>query len=251
MVSATSNAQSGLSCGTAYTFAVIAYDAAGNRSATAQLVTTTAACTLSSPPPPPPPSGVVELSGTVSAATLAQKIQSAPSGAVTVRPIQGGSVTVSGDVDVSRGNVTLQGLRFTGIVQFEAGASGSKLLDSSAMGFDIFGADNVVVQGNNLDGQGTVFQNHIWDTGGNTPDGWVIRGNSFKNYYHGDDHSEALFIGYSRNGLVEQNTFTNNGTTAHIFFSWWGDVADPGTCIRVRSACARTRSTRPPVHTST
>jgi chitodextrinase len=43
-----SYAQSGLTCGTAYTFGVVAYDAAGNRSAQAQLVVSTSACT--SPP---------------------------------------------------------------------------------------------------------------------------------------------------------------------------------------------------------
>jgi hypothetical protein len=121
---------------------------------------------------------------------------------------------------------------------YKAGASGSSLTNSHAMGFDIFGADNVTIAGNDLDGRGTVFQNHIWDAGGDTPDGWAVRGNSLSNYYHGDDHSEALFIGYSRNGVVEGNTFTNNGTTAHIFFSWWGDVADPGSSYP-RNVCVR------------
>ena len=42
---------SGLSCGTAYTLGVQAYDAARNRSSTSKVSVTTAACT---PPPPPP-----------------------------------------------------------------------------------------------------------------------------------------------------------------------------------------------------
>jgi chitodextrinase len=46
---------SGLSCGTAYTFAVDAYDAAGNRSSKSSVTGTTAAC--STPPPAPPPPG--------------------------------------------------------------------------------------------------------------------------------------------------------------------------------------------------
>ena len=45
--------QSGLACGTSYTFAVEALDAAGNRSSRATLTTSTSAC--STPPPPPPP----------------------------------------------------------------------------------------------------------------------------------------------------------------------------------------------------
>ena len=43
-----SYAASGLNCGTTYTFAVAAYDAAGNRSAQAQVVSTTALCSQSS-----------------------------------------------------------------------------------------------------------------------------------------------------------------------------------------------------------
>ena len=48
----------GLTCGTSYTFAVDAVDAAGNRSGKASVTTSTAACP-SVPPPSPPPSGGV------------------------------------------------------------------------------------------------------------------------------------------------------------------------------------------------
>ena len=72
------------------------------------------------------------------------------------------------------------------------------------------------------------------------PDGWVIRNNEFRNYYvdDGSTHSEALFIGYSSKGLIEGNTFTNNGNTSHIFFSYWGSVADPGSSYP-RNICVR------------
>ena len=46
----------GLTCGTTYSFAVDASDAAGNRSASATLSAATAACSDPPPPPPPPPS---------------------------------------------------------------------------------------------------------------------------------------------------------------------------------------------------
>ena len=59
-VTSTSSTQTGLTCGTSYAFAVVAYDAAGNRSPQGQLTTLTAACS-SPPPPPPPPSGAVTL----------------------------------------------------------------------------------------------------------------------------------------------------------------------------------------------
>jgi hypothetical protein len=60
----TSRAFTGLTCGTSYTVAVDAYDAAGNHSAQASLTTKTAACsTPPPPPPPPPPASGLHLSG--------------------------------------------------------------------------------------------------------------------------------------------------------------------------------------------
>jgi chitodextrinase len=53
--SGTSSSQSGLACGTSYTFGVDAYDAAGNRSGRTELNASTAAC---SPPPTPAASTV-------------------------------------------------------------------------------------------------------------------------------------------------------------------------------------------------
>ena len=53
-VASTSYAQAGLACGTSYSFAVEARDAAGNRSAKAQVNPLTAACPPPPPPPPPP-----------------------------------------------------------------------------------------------------------------------------------------------------------------------------------------------------
>ena len=48
---------SGLACGTSYSLAVDAYDAAGNRSAKATITAATNACPPPTPPPPPPPPG--------------------------------------------------------------------------------------------------------------------------------------------------------------------------------------------------
>jgi hypothetical protein len=51
----TSYSLTGLACGTSYTLAVDAYDAASNRSAQTSLVSATAPCSSSSSSPPPPP----------------------------------------------------------------------------------------------------------------------------------------------------------------------------------------------------
>ena len=54
-VTSTSSSQTGLACGTSYTFGVVARDAAGNSSPQAQLNASTSACPAPPPPPPPPP----------------------------------------------------------------------------------------------------------------------------------------------------------------------------------------------------
>jgi len=76
-VSQPGSAVAGLTCGTAYTFAVDAYDAASNRSSKASVTGTTAAC--SNPPPPPTgdttppsqPSALAVSAATQTSATLA------------------------------------------------------------------------------------------------------------------------------------------------------------------------------------
>jgi chitodextrinase len=248
-VTALSSAQSGLTCNTQYTFAVVASDAAGNSSTQAQVSVTTAACSAPAPPPPPPPpppstsqAGVVQLSGTVSPSQLMDAVNAQPSGSVTVQPASGASsFSVSGSLSINRPSLTIKGANVSGEVTFSSGASGSALVDSSAQGFSIKGADNVRIENNTLDGQGRIANNIIWDEpAGNTPDGFVIRGNTLRNYYidGGDVHSEALYVGYSTNGLIENNSFTNNGNTSHIFFTWFGNTANPSTSYP-RNMCVR------------
>ena len=208
--------QSGLTCSTAYTFAVAAYDAAGNRSMQAQVLTTTAACS-----PTTTSLGVIELSGSVSPSTVEQKIAAAPAGPVTVRPAQGGSVTVNGDLQVSRSNVALDRISVQGIVSFRSGSTGSKLLNGTSSGFDIRGGDNILVEGNTFDGKCQRAQNWVVEEpAGQIPNNTVIRNNTFRNYYmcsNPSTHTEALFVAYSDGGVIEGNTFEDNGTTGHLF----------------------------------
>ena len=91
--------------------------------------------------------------------------------------------------------------------------------------------------------------NKIWDSpAGNTPDGFVIRNNTIRNFFVAADssaHSEGIFVGYSTNGLIDGNTFENNGNTSHIFFSWWGTAGYQGqnpATIYPRNICVRGNS---------
>jgi len=184
---------------------------------------------------------------TVDAATFTRSVTSAPQGPLLVRPSAGNaSFSVEGNVGIERPKVVIDGARISGLIEFQPGAVGAKLLNSSALGFNVFGPDDIVLQGNTFDGQSRVSSNQLWDSpAGNTPDNWVISNNTFRNYYIAGDplsHSEAIFVGYSTHGLIENNTFTNNGTTSHVFFSYWGTAAyegASGSTTYARDMCVR------------
>lgn len=185
---------------------------------------------------------VIRLSGTISTQQLASRIRNAPAGPLEVRPVPGKTLTVKGEnFRVPRGRVTLANLRFEGTVTFGSSAGRSRLINSSALGFSILGPDDIVISGNRLDGRGRVANNIVWDAPGGVPERFVIRKNVFRNYFDAANprtHSEALFIGFSGSGIIDQNVFVNNGNTAHIFFSWFGSRAEPSRTWP-RNICVR------------
>jgi hypothetical protein len=192
-------------------------------------------------PPAPPafgPGGTLTLSGSYSPDAFDAAVTIAPPGLLNVR----GPYTLTNDIEISRPGLRLDGANVTGGVLFTETARGSSFVNGSADSFAIFGADDVLVEGSTFEGHGEVKDGAIiWDEPtGNTPDGWVIPGNTFRNFYidNGQDvHSQAIYVGYSTDGLIE-NTFTNNGTTSHIFFTWFGNLAEPSTSFP-RNICVR------------
>jgi chitodextrinase len=232
--STTTGIFSGLKCGTNYTLAVDAVDAKGNRSQQAVLMVATSACPQAPPPPPPPPPSGGGGTQTISASDFRSR---ATAGATI------SNVVVTGSISLDSPNVTVQNATIQGGVTFNKGASGSKLINSKANHVAIWSADNILLEGNTFDGGGQVKDGiTMWDQpSGDPPTGWVFRNNTFQNFYIGegsDVHSQAIYVGYSTNGLIEGNTFTNNGTTSHIFFTWFGGVADPGSSWP-RNICVR------------
>lgn len=179
------------------------------------------------PPNPPPPASTISPSEFTARATAGATIE---------------NVTVTGSVSVRNPDVTIKGCTIKGSITFEGGGHRAKMLNSSAGGLYIFGVDDTLIEGNSFDGHayGTVSQNLIWEQPiGAVPQRTIIRGNTFRRFY-GDDpsiHSEALFIGYSDGGLIEGNTFIDNGNTAHIFFSYWSSSANPSK--RASNWCVR------------
>jgi chitodextrinase len=217
-----SSNQSGLACGTSYTLGVAARDAAGNVSPQAQTVVQTSSCSTTT-------SG-----GTLTGSQCSSK--AAVAGAVI------SNATVNGGCDVTGQNVTFQNVTMDGGVVFEPSASGGKLLSSSVLNAHIFGADNVTIDGTTVDCRGLVKDGSIiWDQpAGDYPQGITIRNSTYKNCkdVKPDDHSQAIYLGYSRNVLIENNYFTNNGSTSHIFATWFGNQANPATTYP-RDVCIR------------
>jgi hypothetical protein len=263
---ALSSTQTGLSCGTAYTFAVAASDAAGNKSPQSQVITTTAAC----PTPKPACSDGVDNDadgktdypndpGCVSASdsdevnvtstpTTITSSQLAARAAVDGAVIDGVTVSGSGNVAIEGSNVTIRNSHFSGLmIEAFADADGFQLLNSTVTdgGFNLWGVDHVLIQGNLLDGGGTMDANKAWDLpSGDGPTDVTIRDNTFQ-HYHGSScsvHSEALMIGgYVKDWLIEGNTFTDNGCTSHIFFTYFGTQGANGyqSAQVPRNVCVR------------
>jgi hypothetical protein len=176
----------------------------------------------------------LELTGTIDAATFVQRVNQAPTGALTVRPAVGQSeFVVNGPVVLQRANVAIQNGRFTGLLEFRAEASGSSFSDGKGWQFNIYGADGIRIERSLWDGECRSPNNRIYDyPAGAVPENFVLRDNEFRNYRVCADpsiHNEALFIGYSDGGLIKGNRFENNGSTAHIFFTYWGSAANPSS----------------------
>jgi len=114
-----------------------------------------------------------------------------------------------------------------GALTFVKGSEGSIVRKSTGNSFNIFGASN-------LRFEDTLFKGHtdhclIWDRAGVVPNGLTFERCTFENFSSSDAqaHTEALYVGYSRNGLIKDCTFNRNGNTSHIFFTWFGETANP------------------------
>jgi len=204
----------GLACNTGYILGVQAEDAAGNKSAVTGANMTTSSCSTGG--------NVVEVSGTITASALNTQLAAAPAGAVTVRPAAGqSSFTVSGAWTPARQNVTVQHANLTGTVNMRSGGSGLTIEDSTMRDMQIDGGNNWTIQRSVMDANCQVGQNFLYRSSG-----WKILNNTIKNFdlcvNPNGTHTEAFFIGAgANNGLIQGNTFDNNGSTGHLFFTWF------------------------------
>ena len=195
------------------------------------------------PPPPPPPADVLDLAGTTVSAASVKAWLAAKTGAVTVT-----NGTVGDWLQTTRPDVTYSGITFRDGIEFGPGAHRCALIGCTSNQFNIFGADARTTGGGTSAGQRQAAHTQLWDRPAGRPARrFKIRNSTFRRFWTPDpsNHSEALFIGYSEDGLVEGCRFEDNGTTAHIFFTWWGDKHDSATtyprrvCVRANTYGAR------------
>lgn len=200
----------------------------GKQFATYKVVslTVTEAGTVGVYPEPASPAGnVLQVDGTVTASALADMVAAAPSGPLTVRPADGQtSFTVTGSWTPRRPGVTVQHGVF-GTIRMRAAGAGLTVEDSRLREFDVDGGNNWTLSRDVLDGECEVAQNFMYRSSG-----WRILNSTIRNYHvcgNESTHSEAFFIGAdATDGLIQGNHFQDNGTTGHLFFTWFDQTGD-------------------------
>lgn len=185
-----------------------------------------------------PPGGIVELA---EGAYGCDPIDGDRKTAVALRGADGAFPQIGCSLRVSAPWLRLERVNVNGTISFEPGADHSSFGSGTAHQFNIFGADDVTISSSTFDGGGQISNNQIWDEpAGSTPDRFSILGNTIRNFYGPTEssHSEGIYVGFSTDGLIAGNTFENNGTTAHLFFTWFGGESDPSRSLP-RDICVR------------
>jgi len=169
---------------------------------------------------------VIVLNSNQTSSSVVSQINSQGAGTVLVRS-DGARRTISGGIKVPRADVTFYDLNLDGAWEFNEGTH-LWSVNASPFSFKAWGstnnAHNWIVQDSYIDGGFGCcghFQNHLLSGTSN----WRIENNTFTGYHPagGGEHTEALWIGNAKNGIIRNNQFINNGNTAHIFFTWNGD----------------------------
>jgi hypothetical protein len=130
-------------------------------------------------------------------------------------------------------------------LEFASTADHARLVHSHVYEWSTRGTDDVILSHNVFDGRFQVANNEVMQSRTDPTDGTsrlTITNNTFTGYdprQIPDNHSEAIFVGGWTNGvLIQGNTFTDNGTTGHLFFTWWGGDAND-TASYPRNICVR------------
>jgi hypothetical protein len=133
-----------------------------------------------------------------------------------------------GAITLNVAGIRLDGINTSSRLNLNASCNGCQVYNSTLPAFTSHGSDRVEFVGNNIGPTTpscTYGNNFLWsatDTDGTS--NWLIQGNTFHDFQCDEPHSEALYIANNAGpGLIQNNTFTNNGNTSHIFWTWCND----------------------------
>jgi hypothetical protein len=258
---------SGLNCGTQYSLAVDAYDAAGNHSAKATLTGTTSACPAPTPAPTPSggdlylspagsdanpcsatapcrnfqraydlaqPGATVVLAGGSYGSQRVSGTKSAP--AVVFKPAAGASVSLGG-LDVYADNLEIRDLA-AGYWLSYAESSGFTARNLDVSFFQIYGSANITVAGGDVGpsytpgGNSTVNYITYGANGTVAPTNVVVDGVYFHDFRRGSslDHMECLMV-VGGNGIAVRNSRFVRCDIFNIFFTQWAGPAPPKNVV--------------------
>jgi chitodextrinase len=242
---------SGLSCGTAYTLAVDAYDAAGNRSAPSQLTASTSPC---AGPPPVVLQPGQSLDAAYDAAVCGAVIQPA-SGSwsqqivtggktcaagnyVTFEPAPGASPSIS-ELDNAASRVEYSGLKISRFYNDGAGIrwgngqqDGVIFRNIDADTFCISGGNNIQILGgdigpslsNSANGQQQPCVAKFPAQTSPAPNNVLIQGALFHDHNAADGaHAECLQLGGDQSLVIRGNTWRNCASTASLHITRYDD----------------------------
>lgn len=218
--------------------------------------------------PPPPTGNVIEFTGTISYATLQSAVDNAAPGPLTVRHPTGGQFTVAnGNLVLRRQDLTIQDMILTDGDLYTDRFM--QLAGATAHTSDRFTLKNSTIHCAHIDGvdgwtwdnvshlyRGVTYDGYAAGTVVNRASNWTIKNSFFSGSHviaNESQHSEALFFGAgSTNILIQDCTFDDNGTTGHMFWSWFdfnpfGNSPTPtNICVH---GCHFTRVHNPWFHT--
>jgi hypothetical protein len=129
----------------------------------------------------------------------------------------------TGSVTINVPNFRLRNAEIQGTINLGPRADYVVIVASRVVGFEAVGVSQHRLRAQRIRRRAwQVVPDFIWPgPNGDPSDGWTITANTFRGYQCGNPHSEALYIAaYAAHGLIGDNTFVNNGNTAHIFFTW-------------------------------
>jgi chitodextrinase len=236
----TSYAFTGLTCGTSYTLAVDAYDAAGNHSVKASTTATTSACASGAGVYMSPsgsdgnpctasqpcltvdrayhvaaPGGTVELAaGTYSGGTVNPDASKTSSADVVFRPAAGASVTITGTLDVHAAHMEFRDMT---VNEFNFPRQADDVTARNVVNHGVWmqGASNISFIGGEITCGFCAYHSHIENGGSDSrpPTNILFEGVSFHDWHSvSGEHTECLQILGGDNVTIRNSTFNNCGT---------------------------------------